>query len=78
MKDDEVELYLQTCLTHGCTPEQAIKHTTIIDTLLYAELLERTAGVYTRKTEAGYYRKNSNFYHTMNKILEGAINGAFD
>lgn len=77
MKDNEVEMFLEVCLTNGSTPEQAIEDCEIVDTLLHAMKLQTVCGALTRRTAAGHLRKDSTLYKTIDSIITGAVNGNF-
>lgn len=78
MKDEEVLLFSQVAIDNGADVETALADMRMIDTLLYADRLQKSVGCVARRTKAGYHRKGSDFYTTMDRVLEGRLNGQFD
>ena len=79
MSDEEVMLFAESAMRTGATDaRQIMTDIRIIDTLLHAERYNILCGPVTKKTRAGHYRRGSEFFYTMEKIIDGAVEGSFD
>jgi hypothetical protein len=77
MKEDEVLLFVESCIESGSSPNEAIADMRMIDTMLQAERLHKAVGAITRRTRGGNYRRANNRHLLLDAIITGRLNGAF-
>lgn len=75
IKDDEALMIAGTIMDYN--PELPIKEVMLdlkcIDALLHAMKLQTVCAALTKRTKAGYYRKDTAIWHTINAIIDGRV-----
>lgn len=75
MKEDEVLLYVETCLENGSDVQDAIADMRMVDNLLYMQKLHLAVHGQVKKTTAGYMRKGTSLYNSMMSVIDGRVAG---
>lgn len=75
IKDEEALLMCSTIMDNN--PELPLEEVLLdlrcIDALLHARKINVVAVAMTKRTQAGFFRRNTAFWHTMNGIIEGRL-----
>lgn len=75
IKDEEALLMAETIMEND--PELPINEVLLdlkcIDACLHAMKLQSVCAAMTRRTKAGYYRKDTAIWHTLNGIIDGRV-----